>query len=121
MKFTCLLFALALAGGCKKDAPKEGGGGGGGGGKVASCLAESIQNCREYRGGNLALGTESLQKLCTAVVSSAKFSETACPTDKVIGSCAKREGKDFYYEGYMQSAQEIEAGCKQGGGTFSAK
>ena len=90
-------------------------------GKVASCHAESVQSCREYRDGNLALGTESLEKLCTAVVSSAKFSLAACPSANVIATCAKDEGKDFYYTGYVETPAAIEATCKAGGGKFATK
>jgi hypothetical protein len=107
------LFALVLATACSKKAADDG--------KVASCYAESAQSCVEYRGGNLALGTESLQKLCTVVVSTAKFSETACPTAKVIGVCQRNEGKDFYYEGHYIAATDIEARCKAIGGTYATK
>jgi hypothetical protein len=105
-----------LAAGCgKKDLAS------GDNGKVASCYAEEAQSCREYRGGNLALGTKSLEDLCTVVVKSAKFTETACPTAKLIGTCAKDEGKDFFYEGYYEPPKAIEDRCKQSGGTFSTK
>lgn len=118
-----LMVCIVLVGGCSKKEGASGGSGGGGDddGKVASCLMESMQSCREYRGGNLALGTKSLQELCTTVVSSAKFTETPCPTAKLIGSCKKSEGKDYYYEGYYADAKKIEEGCKQSGGTFAAK
>ena len=116
MKLALVLFALVLAAGCKKDDA-----GGSGGGKVASCLAEAAQSCREYRGGNLALGTESLAELCTAVISSAKFTETACPIAKLIGTCATPEGKDFFYEGYAADAAKIAETCKSGGGTFGTR
>jgi hypothetical protein len=121
MKLTSIVLALALtfAAGCsKKD---KGDGSSAASGKVASCLMEAVQSCREYRGGNLALGTESLEKLCTVVISSAKFAETACPTAKVIATCAKPEGKEFYYEGYAEPAQQLEESCKQTGGTFATK
>lgn len=119
MKTTVLLLALALVAGCKND--KDKGAPASAGGKVASCLMASVQSCREYRDGNLALGTESLQKLCTAAISSAKFADVACPADKLIGTCTKPDGKDFFYEGYFETAQELEDGCKQGGGTFAAR
>ncbi len=118
MKLSSILLALALAAGCgkkdKNDNSTESG-------KVASCLMESMQGCREYRGGNLAAGTESLEKLCTALVKSAKFGETPCPAEKVIATCAKPEGKDFYYEGYVEPAEKIEESCTQSGGTFATK
>jgi hypothetical protein len=107
-----LLFALALVAACgSKSADDDG--------KVASCHMEAVSSCREYRGGNLALGTESLKDLCTVVVSSAQFTETACPTAKRIASCAKAEGKDYFYEGYSSPVQTIEETCKQLGGTFA--
>jgi hypothetical protein len=82
----------------------------------------SAMSCREYRGDNLALGTESLAKLCSPEISaSAKFSETPCPTAKVIGTCAKPTGKDFFYEGYPIPAADVEKDCQAGGGTFAAK
>ena len=113
-----ILCALVLVAGCKNDKDK---GAPAAGGKVASCLVESMQSCREYRGGNLVGGLDSLQKLCTTLVSSAKFTETACPTAKVIATCAKPEGKDFYYDGYVESAAKIDESCKQSGGTFATK
>ncbi len=114
LKIAAILL-LANAG-CSK---KEAGGGGGDGGKVASCLSTSISSCREYRGGNLALGTENLAKLCTAVDAKAVFAETACPTDKLIGSCKKPEGKDFFYEGYPIPMADVEKSCASSGGTFA--
>src|SRR4051794_39693517 len=116
MKLTTLVLALALVAGCKKkdDAKATGPGAG----KVASCLMASLQSCREYRDDNLALGTESLQKLCAAGGSDAKFAEVGCPTDKLIATCTKPDGKDYVYEGYFQPAQKVEEDCKQRGGTF---
>jgi hypothetical protein len=110
MKYALLILALVAC--AKKESAS---------GEVASCHVESVQSCREYRGGNLALGTESLQKLCTALVSSAKFAMTPCPTANVIATCQKSEGKDLYYAGYAESPAAIEATCKAGGGTFATK
>ncbi|MDQ3336075.1 MAG: hypothetical protein M4D80_12980 [Myxococcota bacterium] len=108
-----LWFVVALAA-CSKGGKEDSG-------KVASCHVESVQSCREYRDGNLALGTESLQKLCTAVVSSAKFTLAPCPTANVIAVCAKSEGKDLYYTGYVETPAAIEATCKANGGTYTTK
>jgi hypothetical protein len=107
-----LLFVVVIAG-CSKGGKNEG--------KVASCHAESVQSCREYRDDNLALGTDSLQKLCTAVVSSAKFALAPCPTANLIAVCAKPEGKDLYYKGYAETPNAVEASCKANGGTYSTK
>ena len=115
VQLACVLL-LANAGCSKKAAD---GGGDGDGGKVASCLSTSVSSCREYRGGNLALGTESLAKLCTAVDPAAVFAETACPTAKLTGSCKKPEGKDFYYEGYPVPMPDMEKQCTSSGGTFA--
>jgi len=112
MKLTSMMFALALVGCGGKKAEDD---------KVASCHAESVHSCREYRGGNLALGTKHVKDLCTVVISSAQFAEVPCPTTNVIASCQKDEGKDVYYTGYVQTAQEIETGCKAAGGTFATK
>lgn len=109
MKHVLLLLILIALFGCNKKSAS---------GKVASCNMEAVHSCREYRDANLALGVESLEKLCTGVVSSAKFSEAACPTARVIATCTKPEGKDFFYEGY-ESPQQIEESCKQMGGAFS--
>ena len=57
--------------GCGKKSESTGGSSGGGG-KVASCNSAAMHSCREYRDGNLALGTESIAKLCTAVDKEAK-------------------------------------------------
>ena len=108
-----VLFAASF--GCGKSADKSSGGG-----KVASCNADSMHSCVEYRDANLALGTESLEKLCTAVVKSAKFTTTACPTANVIASCQRAEGKDIYYQGYdLESVADIEKSCASRGGTFA--
>jgi hypothetical protein len=110
------LVLLVVVAACGKKS--ESTGGGETGGKVASCNSEAMKSCREYRGGNLALGTESIAKLCTAVDSSAKFTETACPTAGVIGTCKFNEGKDFFYTGYML-ADKMEESCKTMSGTFA--
>lgn len=117
MKLSSILLVLAVVAGCGKKGDNDSSAGG----KVASCLMEAVHNCREYRGDNLLMGTESLQELCTTVVSSAKFTETACPTEKVIATCAMPTGKDFYYEGASTPVERIEASCKEMGGTFAKK
>jgi hypothetical protein len=109
------LVLLVLAAACGKKS--ESTGGGETGGKVASCNSESMHSCREYRDGNLALGTESIEKLCTAVDKAAKFTNTACPTG-AIGTCKFNEGKDYFYAGYPL-ADKMEEGCKSMGGTFA--
>jgi hypothetical protein len=88
--------------------------------KVASCSQPSIGSCREYRGGNLAAGTELIEKLCKAgdQIAKSKFALEPCPTAKVIGSCAKPEGKDFLYEGYPIPPADAEKQCKDGGGIW---
>jgi len=106
-----VLLIVAAACGKKSDS------GGASGGKVASCNSEAMHSCREYRDGNLALGSDSLAKLCTAIDSTAKFTDTACPTAGVIGTCKMNEGKDFYYDGYVL-ASSMEADCKSRGATF---
>ncbi len=87
--------------------------------KVASCYSQSVGTCREYRDGNLALGTESLAKLCTVAGSSAVFAETACPTANVVGSCAMNEGKDIYYAGSPLLGDQLATSCTSRGGTFA--
>ena len=110
------ILVLANAGCSKKEA---GGGGGGDAGKVASCLGSDGTSCREYRGGNLALGTENLAKLCTTLDAKAVFADVACPTAKLTGSCKKDEGKDYYYEGYPITMADVEKQCASSGGTFA--
>jgi hypothetical protein len=113
-----LLIALAACG--KDDSKKYSGPGAG---KVASCKMPSVQSCREYRDANLALGTESLERLCTGAggSSDAVFGSSPCPTEKVTGTCKKNEHKDFIYEGYPISVADFEASCTGGDGKFSAK
>lgn len=90
--------------------------------KVASCNMASAGSCREYRGGNLALGTDSLKKLCSPAVSKdAAFAEVACPTEKLKGTCKMPAGTDFYYEGSLLSLESAEKYCKDGKGTWTAK
>jgi len=90
-----------------------------GGGKVASCNSESMHSCVEYRDANLALGTDSLEKLCTAVSSSFKFTQTPCPTANVIATCKRAEGKDYYYQGYeLEPVADLEKSCTSRGGAY---
>lgn len=90
--------------------------------KVASCNMPSAGSCREYRGGNLALGTDNLKKLCSPQISKdAAFADTACPTEKLKGTCKKPEGTDFYYEGSLLTLENAEKYCKDGKGTWTAK
>ena len=101
-----LMFVIA----CSKssDKPKQ----------VASCNMPKLGSCREYNNNNLALGSDSLAKLCEAA---GTFAMTACPTDKLLGSCAKPEGKDYFYEDYVGDTSKLEADCKTGGGTYAKK
>ncbi len=115
MKAHRALLAVLVIVGCSK-----GGGAAKDDGKVASCNMPSMGSCREYRGGNLALGTESLAKLCTAV-GNFTFTETPCPTAGVIGVCAMNEGTDFYYTGYEIPMERTEKRCTEGGHKFRAK
>lgn len=109
-----MCLGLVIAAGCGKDKGKSADDG-----KVASCNVDTLFTCREYRGGNLALGTKQLAELCTTLVSTAKFTETACPTVRLIGTCTKPEGKDFFYEGY--EGGDVAKSCTDLGGTYSAK
>ncbi|HUS31620.1 MAG TPA: hypothetical protein VMZ53_24105 [Kofleriaceae bacterium] len=111
---TFALVVLVLAA-CGK---KSDSGAAASGGEVASCYSESMHSCREYRGMNLALGSDSLTKLCTAVDKTAKFSDTPCATAGVIGTCKMDAGKDFFYDGYVL-ASSMEADCKASSGTFA--
>jgi len=108
------VLGLILAAGCSKggDSPKDNG-------KVASCNMPSMQSCREYRGGNLALGTENLAKLCD--IGGFALAETPCPTVGVIGVCSMKEGTDFFYTGYAIPMADAEKSCTSGGHTFHAK
>ena len=88
--------------------------------KVASCASESLKNCRQYSGMNLAGGTESLMKLCESSKAIAKditWKEAACPTAKVIASCDMKMHVDYYYEG-TESLESTEKFCKDGCGTW---
>jgi hypothetical protein len=115
MRTIGITFVLVVVAACGKKDTKESAGSG----KVASCNSESLHSCVEYRDANLALGTDSLEKLCTAVSSSFKFTQTACPTANVIGTCKRAEGKDFYYQGYeLEPVADLEKSCTSRGGTF---
>ena len=114
MRKPALVLLVVVAAACGKKSESTGGSSGG---KVASCNSTAMHSCREYRDANLALGTESLAKLCTAVDKDAKFTETACPSGS-IGTCKFNEGKDYFYAGYPLS-DKMEEGCKTMGGTFA--
>jgi hypothetical protein len=110
--FAVLLLVAACSKGDKSSASKDDG-------KVASCNMPSLQSCREYRGGNLALGTENLAKLCE--IGNFKLTETPCPTENIIGVCAMNEGTDYFYGGYGIPVGEIESTCTSRGHKFRAK
>ncbi len=109
MKHAVVVLVLAVA--CGKGESKRADD------RVASCYLESMHSCREYRGDNLALGSDSLAELCT-VVAPAKFTMTPCPTTNIIATCTKREGKDFFYAGYVD-ASTIESNCAANAGTYA--
>jgi len=111
LKFAVLALALAACGKSSSSSSAADDG------KVASCNMASLGSCREYLGGNLALGTDSLKKLC-GVATTAEFKEVACPTAGVIASCAMPEGKDYYYAAYPSSVEDLEKSCSARGGTF---
>lgn len=108
------LLALLLIAGCSK-----GGKGEARDDRVASCNIEEMKSCVEYRGTNLAMGSDGLAKLCNVVVKSAVFAMTPCPTANIIGSCARNEGKDIYYTGYDPAFGDIEKRCAEQGGKYS--
>lgn len=109
--FVAVLFVAACGKSDKDKMPGEG--------KVASCNMESMKACVEYRDGNLAIGTKHIQDLCTAVIKTAVFAETPCPTANVIASCQRDEGKDIYYQGYdVETVEGIEKSCTARGGKF---
>jgi len=89
--------------------------------KVASCYSAKAGSCREYKGGNLAAGTDMLEKLCKAAndtIAPSTFKMEACPTAGVTGSCAKPEGKDYFYKEWPISPADSEKQCKDSGGTW---
>lgn len=108
-----VLVSSLLAAGCGDD-KKDGASAGGG--KVASCNMPSAGMCEEYRGANLALGTESLARLCMPeIAADAKFSETACPTENLVAICAKPTGKEHYYTNSALPIADVEKWCKDKG------
>lgn len=118
-KLVVIVAFLAACGGGDKAKDDKGGGDKKSDDKVASCNQPKIGGCREYRGGNLALGTDSLKKLCSAM-SPGDFTEKPCPTEKVTGTCTKPEGKDYYYaDNNPVPLENLEKYCKEGGGTWA--
>jgi hypothetical protein len=109
-----LLVLLVLAACSDKKSESKSGGQKSDGGKVASCKTQTM--CVEYRGGNLALGTENLEKLCVIPAIGGTFTETACSTDGLVATCARDAGKDFFYAPF--TVDEVKSMCS---GTFSAK
>lgn len=110
--------AAALVSGCKgKEGDDKKAGGGAASGKFASCdVVESMQSCKQYADGNLAIGTDHLKSICDSV--KGKFADTACPAAGQTGVCAKREGTDVYYTGYPIDLAKVEADCKATEGTW---
>ena len=106
-----VLFVAACGKSDKEKMPGEG--------KVASCNMETMKACVEYRDANLAMGTKHIQELCTVVIKTAVFAETACPSVDVIATCQRDEGKDIYYKGYdVETVEGIEKSCTARGGKF---
>jgi len=102
-----LILAACKSGGDSKTADDQ----------VASCDMPEVKQCREYRGGNLALGTDSLKKLCTGMPGMV-FATTPCPSANLAATCAKSEGTDLYYAG-SELLETAERYCKQAGGAFT--
>jgi len=96
----------------------EGSGASGGDAKFASCLSTSLGSCREYNGANLAMGSAGLADLCTSLDKTAVFAGTRCPTAGVTASCAKNEGKDYYYAAWSIADDKNEKYCTDGGGKY---
>lgn len=91
--------------------------------KAASCASDKLKNCREYRGMNLAGGTDSLKSLCDsakAIASDSTWKDEACPTAKVVAVCDMKMHKDYYYEG-AEGLDSSEKFCKDGGHTWEKK
>ena len=116
MMFVRTLALCSLLVACKGKT--EGGATGGADEKFASCHSASLGSCREYNAGNLAMGSSSLAELCTSLDKSAVFAGTRCPTAGVVSSCAKKEGKDYYYAAWSIADDKNEKYCTDGGGTY---
>jgi len=84
--------------------------------KYASCNMPKMNGCREYSGGNLAIGTDGIKQLCAG---SGDFGDVACPTARMTASCKVSEHKDFYYEGYPIPLADLEKSCKEKNGTWT--
>ncbi|MDB4963265.1 MAG: hypothetical protein JWP01_3264 [Myxococcales bacterium] len=108
-----VLCALVLTGCSKKDPADDFAD------RIASCNMPTLQSCQEYRGANLALGTKLVEELCKSPNMDMRFGLVPCPTEKMIGSCQRNEGKDFYYEGYVIELAKLESSCTERGGTFA--
>ena len=112
-KLLLAAFVLAACSGDKKSDSKSGDKKSDGG-KVASCKLETM--CEEYRGANLAMGTENLEKLCVIPEIGGTFSETACPTEGAVGICKIDTKTSFFYAPF--TADEAKSMCSSG--TFTA-
>ncbi len=119
--FTTLIMTLSLGffAGCgKKDDAKKDDAKAPAAGKVASCSMIKSGTCREYRDANLALGTDSLKKLCETMEGT--FGDVACPTEKMTATCKVPEHMDFYYDNYPIPVADLEKGCTANKGTWTA-
>jgi hypothetical protein len=106
MRIALLLLMITA---CNKGAKDD---------KVASCNLASMKTCIEYRDGNLALGTEHLAKLCAIAGDVGKFSETPCPTANITGTCQRKEGKDYFYQGF-DGVPDLVKACTERDGKFA--
>lgn len=73
--------------------------------EVASCMRNMKVDgrCDQWGAKNIeAAGIEMLEGLCKN--DGEKFDTKACPTEKLIGSCATQEKTSFYYEGEVATA-----------------
>jgi hypothetical protein len=90
-----------------------------GGGRVDSCELPGVHNCREWRDGHTPSGEARLKTLCETGENVYRPGQ-ACPTEHVIGRCARADGIDVIYEGYGASVTDYEGVCRSTGGAFSA-
>lgn len=116
-----VVMAFAAAG-CGE---KSGGGAASGsataaGGKIASCDKPKEMACVQYEAKNVAAAGIDFLKKTACSPDMGDFKEVGCSTDKLVATCAHKEGTNYWYEG-APGLSGAEDSCKFKEGKYEKK
>jgi hypothetical protein len=87
--------------------------------EVASCHNEAKHECSEYSAKEFDIGGVAGVKDSCKNVLGGEYSETACMSVGIIGTCERTSTTDFYYDGHKDAVAAIADLCNQRHGKFS--